>query len=58
MQFAGKGSRGLWLDFDDFSLDSDAISEVKSREVISVGFAYFHNSFLKPMFLSGIPNGK
>ena len=25
MQLVDKGSRGAWLDFDDFSLDADAI---------------------------------
>ena len=29
MQIVDKGSRGPWLDFDDFSLDADAIKEVK-----------------------------
>ena len=30
MVIVDKGSRGPWLDFNDFSLDADAIREVKS----------------------------
>ena len=30
MMIVDKGSRGPWLDFDDFSLDSETIREVKS----------------------------
>ena len=30
MQIVDKGSRGPWLDFDNFSLDADAIRKVKS----------------------------
>ena len=50
--------QGPWLDFDDFSLDSETISEVKSRGVNLDEFASFHNKFVKIYFLSGIPSGK
>ena len=43
MQLVDKGSRGPWLDFNDFSLDAEAIREVKSRGVNLDGFASFHN---------------
>ena len=43
MQLVDKGSRGPWLDFDDFSMDADAIMEVKSRCVNIDSFASFHN---------------
>ena len=43
MQLVDKGSRGPWLDFDDFSLDLETVKEVKSRKVNLDGFASFHN---------------
>ena len=42
--------QGPWLDFDDFSLDSETISEVKSRGVNLDEFASFHNKFVKYIF--------
>ena len=43
MMIVDKGSRGPWLDFDDFSLDSETIKEVKSQGINLDGFASFHN---------------
>ena len=43
MQLVDKGSYEPWLNFDDFSLDADAIKEIKSRNVNLDGFASFHN---------------
>ena len=42
MQLVDKGSRGPWLDFDDFSLDDLAIAKVLSRGINLDGFASFH----------------
>ena len=43
MQLVDKGSRGPWLDFDNFSLDDSTITKVLSRGVNLDGFASFHN---------------
>ena len=43
MVLVDKGSRGPWSDFDDFSLDDNSISIVKSRKVNLDGFASYHN---------------
>ena len=53
MQIVDRGSRGPWLDFDDFSLDSETISEVKSRGVNLDGFASFHNKVVNRYFSLG-----
>ena len=43
MQLVDKGSRGPWLNFDDFSLDDITIQKVLSRGVNLDGFAFFYN---------------
>ena len=43
MVLVDRGSRGPWLDFDNFSLDNSSISVVKSRKVHLDGFASYHN---------------
>ena len=43
MQLVDKGSRGPWLDFDDFLLDDLTIAKVLSRGINLDGFASFHN---------------
>ena len=43
MQLVDKGSRGPWLNFDDFSLDDITIQKVLSRGVNLDGFTSFHN---------------
>ena len=43
MQLVDKGSRGPWLDFNDFSLDDTTIQMVLSRGINLDGFASFHN---------------
>ena len=53
MQIVDRVSRGPWLDFDDFSLDSETISEVKSRGVNLDGFASFHNKVVNRYFSLG-----
>ena len=51
MVLVDKGSRGPWLDFDDFSLDDDSISVVKSRRVNLDSFASYQNKVV-PMYYS------
>ena len=53
MILVDKGSRGPWLDFDDFSLDSETIREVKSRGVNLDAFASFHNKVVDRYFSLG-----
>ena len=53
MIIVDKGSRGPWLDFNDFSLDAEAIREVKSRGVNLDGFASFHNKVVDRFFSLG-----
>ena len=53
MVIVDKGSRGPWLDFDNFSLDAKIIREVKSRGVYLDGSASFHNKVLDRFFSLG-----
>ena len=53
MVIVDKGSRGPWLDFDDFSLDAEAIREVKSRGINLDSFASFHNKVVDRFFSLG-----
>ena len=53
MVIVDKGSRGPWLDFDDFSLDAEAISEVKNRGINLDSFASFHNRVVDRFFSLG-----
>ena len=43
MQLVDKGSRGPWLDFDDFSLDDTTTQMVLSRGINLDRFPSFHN---------------
>ena len=43
MQLVDKGSRGPWLNLDNFSLDDSTIQKVLSRGINLDGFASFHN---------------
>ena len=53
MILVDKGNRGPWLDFDDFSLHSETIREVKSRGVNLDAFASFHNKVVDRYFSLG-----
>jgi len=53
MVLVDRGSRGPWLDFDDFSLDDESISVVKSRRVNLDGFASYHNKVVPRYYSSG-----
>ena len=46
MQLVDRGSRGPWLDFDNFSVDEASIQEVLSRGINLDGFASFHNKIV------------
>ena len=43
MQLVDRGSRGPWLNFDNFALDDASVKEVLSRGVNLDGFASFHH---------------
>ena len=43
MQLVDKGSRGPWLNFNNFALDDASIKEVLSRGIELDGFTSFHN---------------
>ena len=53
MVLVDRGSRGPWLDFDDFSLDDSSISVVKSRKVNLDGFASYHNKVVPRYYSLG-----
>ena len=53
MVLVDKGSRGPWSDFDDFSLDDNSISIVKSRKVNLDGFASYHNKVVPTYYSLG-----
>ena len=53
MQLVDRGSRGPWLNFDDFALDDASIKEVLSRGVNLDGFASFHNKVVNRYFSYG-----
>ena len=46
MILVDRGSRGPWSDFDDFSLDENSISIVKSIKVNLDGFDSHHNTVI------------
>ena len=47
------GSRGPWLDFDDFCLDDDSVREVKSHSVNLDGFASYTNCVVTRFISAG-----
>ena len=53
MQLVDRGSRGPWLDFDDFALDDASIKEVLSGGINLDGFTSFHNKVVNRYFSSG-----
>ena len=53
MQLVDRGSRGPWLDFNDFALDAGFIKEVLSRGINLDGFTSFHNKVVDRSFSSG-----
>ena len=53
MQLVDRGSRGPWLDFDDFALDSASIKEVLSHRINLDGFSSFHNKVVDRNISSG-----
>ena len=53
MALVHKGSRGPWLNFDDFTLDTQSISEVLLRGVNLDGFTSYHNKVVSRYFSLG-----
>ena len=53
MQLVDKGSRGPWLNFDDFALYDASVKEVLSRGINLEGFASFHNKVVDRYFSYG-----
>ena len=53
MQLVDRGSRGPWLDFDDFTLDFASIKEVLSHGINFDGFASFHNKVVDRYISNG-----
>ena len=53
MQLVDMGSRGPWLDFDNFTLDLETIKEVKSRKVNLDSSASFHNCVVERYISAG-----
>ena len=53
MVLVDKGRRGPWLNFDDFSLDAQSISEVLLQGVNLDGLASYHNRVVSRYFSLG-----
>ena len=53
MVLVDKGSRGPWLDFDDFALDDNSISAVRSQRINLDGFASYHNKVVPRYYSLG-----
>ena len=53
MVLVDKGSRGPWLDFDDFALDDNSISAVRSWRINLDGFVSYHNKVVPKYYSLG-----
>ena len=53
MQLVDRGSRGPWLDFDDFALGDASIKEVLVQGINLNGFTSFHNKIVNRYFSYG-----
>ena len=53
MQLVDRGSRGPWLNFDDFNLDDASVKEVLSRGVNLDNFTSFYNKVVDRYFSYG-----